>query len=208
MAAKAGVATYILAGGESSRMGRDKAMIDIGGAPLIVRIAELVMPLTGDPVVIGPPDRYAHLKMRVVPDDVHGLGPLGGIATSLRDSQQPWNLILGCDLPLLTVEWLQYLINRALVSRADAVLPQNAAGLEPLCAMYRTRCATTVRAAIERDVRKVTDGLANLDVVRIEPREWGVFDADGHLFKNLNSPKDIEEIAALLERKYGKAAMQ
>ncbi len=202
-----GVAAYILAGGESSRMGRDKALLDFGGVPLIQHIASLVQPLTGTPVVVGPSDRYVNLKLRVIPDDAQGVGPLGGIATALRDSREPWNLILGCDMPLLTSEWLAHLIDRALNSEADAILPQSAHGAEPLCAMYRKRCEASIMKAIARGVRKVTDCVAALSIERIEPEEWKTFDSSGLLFRNLNSPQDIEDIAATLERKYGKVAL-
>jgi molybdopterin-guanine dinucleotide biosynthesis protein A len=189
-------------------MGRDKALLDFGGTPLILRIASLAQPLTGAPAIVGPPDRYANLNLRVIPDDAAGIGPLGGIATALRDSREPWNLILGCDLPLLTSEWLAYLIDRALVSAADAIVPQSAAGAEPLCAMYRKSCEANVAKSIARGVRKVTGCLAALKIERIEPHEWKAFDACGLLFRNLNSLKDIEEIAAALERKYGKVALR
>jgi molybdopterin-guanine dinucleotide biosynthesis protein A len=208
MAKRDGVAAYILAAGKSSRMGKDKALLDFGGTPLILHIASLAEPLTGAPVIVGPPDRYANLNLRVIPDDEPGIGPLGGIATALRDSREPWNLILGCDLPLLTSEWLAYLIDRALVSAADAIVPQSAAGAEPLCAMYRKSCEASIAKAIARGVRKVTGWIAALKVERIEPHEWKAFDASGLLFRNLNSLKDIEEIAAALERKYGKVALR
>jgi molybdopterin-guanine dinucleotide biosynthesis protein A len=207
MAKRGGVAAYILAGGKSSRMGRDKALLDFGGTPLILRIASLAQPLTGAPAIVGPPHRYANLNLRVIPDDAPGIGPLGGIATALRDSREPWNLILGCDLPLLTSEWLAYLIDRALASAADAIVPQGTAGAEPLCAMYRKSCEAGIVKVIAHGVRKVTDGIAELSIERIEPREWKKFDSSGLLFRNLNFPKDIEDIAATLERKYGKVAL-
>src|SRR5208282_6089559 len=128
MSRRQGVAGYILAGGESSRMGRDKALLVIGGAPLVGRTAALVALLTGPPTIIGAPERYESFGYRVIGDDAPGLGPLGGIATALRDSRESWNLIVGCDLPFLTNEWLAYLIDRALRSQADAVVPQSAAG--------------------------------------------------------------------------------
>jgi molybdopterin-guanine dinucleotide biosynthesis protein A len=203
---KAGVAAYILAGGASSRMGRDKALIGFGGMPLVLHIAALAEPFTGLPTIVGPPERYAKLNLRVVADDAPGLGPLGGIATALRDTRAEWNLILGCDLPFLTSEWLKYLIDRALRSAADAVLPHGAAGAEPLCAMYQKRCEMRIVDAITRGVRRVTDGLVELDVERIVPEDWKAFDTGGLLFKNMNSAKDLEEISAALERKYGRVA--
>ncbi len=74
----------------------------------------------------------------------------------------------GCDLPLLTSEWLAYLIDRALVFAADAIVPQSAAGAESLCAMYRKGCEANIAKAIARGVRKVTGWIAELNVERIE----------------------------------------
>lgn len=208
MAKTDSVAAYILAGGKSLRMGRDKALLDFGGTPLILHIASLVQPLTGPPSVVGPPDRYANLNLRVIADDEPGAGPLGGIVTALRNSREPWNLVLGCDLPLLTSEWLAYMIDRTLASSADALVPQSAAGVEPLCAMYRKNCEAIIAKEIARGVRKVTDALAQLNVEHIEPHEWKCFDPSGQLFRNLNSLKDVEEIAAALQQRYGKVALQ
>jgi molybdenum cofactor guanylyltransferase len=198
-----GVATYILAGGESSRMGRDKAMLAPGGIPMILRIAEIVAPLAGPPIIIGPPSRYSALGYTVIPDDLPGIGPLAGIATALRHSNQPWNLILGCDLPFLTSNWLDYLVARAIESNADVVVPQSHAGPEPLCAMYRKTCVTAVLAAIANGIRKVTDAYAGLTVESVLPQEWKSFDETGQLFKNMNTPEDFQEAEAMFEDDLG-----
>ena len=203
MPPKDDAAAYILAGGQSSRMGRDKAMLAPGGVPLLMRTAALLAPLAGPPVIIGPPQRYSALGYRVIPDDSPGIGPLGGIATALRHTNQPWNLVVGCDLPFLTPEWLDYLLGRAVESKADAVIPQSAAGSEPLCAMYRKTCVTAILAAIERGTRKVTDAFVGLKIDTVPPQEWKPFDESGHLFKNMNTPEDFEEADAILEDELG-----
>jgi molybdopterin-guanine dinucleotide biosynthesis protein A len=190
------VAGFILAGGESARMGREKAMLKLGGIPIVVRTARLLEPLAGPPSVVGPPERLCGFGLRVVVDDWPGLGPLGGIATALRHADKPWSIILGCDLPYLSGEWLAFLIGRALLSPADALLPQNDGGPEPLCAMYHKRCEPTLVAALARGVRKVTDGLAGLAVAFIPAPEWKAFDSEGRLFKNMNTPSDYEEARA------------
>ena len=198
-----GIAAYILAGGQSSRMGRDKAMLAPGGIPLLLRTAALVAPLAGPPIIVGPPTRYSALGYNVIPDDASGIGPLGGIATALRHSTQPWNLILGCDLPFITSRWLDYLIGRAVESSADAVIPQSAAGAEPLCAVYRKTCVTPVLTAIAAGVRKVTDAFAGLIIESVPPQEWKPFDESGQLFKNMNTPEDFEEADAMFEDDLG-----
>jgi molybdenum cofactor guanylyltransferase len=184
---------FILAGGESSRMGRDKALLELDGVALVVRAARLVESVTRTPAIVGAPERLGGLGFAVIPDQWPGAGPLGGIATALHASQSTWNLIVACDLPYLTRAWLENIAARALASAADALLPMNERGAEPLCALYQKKCETVIRAVLERGTRKVTDGLAGLRVEYIEPAEWKAFDSDGFLFKNMNSPADYEE---------------
>lgn len=193
MANRERVGGFILAGGRSSRMGRAKGLLEFGGEPLVVHVARL-LEFTGEaPVVIGPTEVYAHLGIRVVPDDGENLGPLGGISTALRVATCEWNLIVGCDLPFLTREWLEFLIARAIGSSADVVMPLNERGFEPLCAMYRKRARRAITEALEGGVRKITDGLAALTLASIEPAEWKAFDPCGRLFKNVNTPEDYDE---------------
>jgi molybdenum cofactor guanylyltransferase len=184
---------FILAGGESSRMGRDKALLELNGEALIVRAARLVESVAGTCAVVGDSVRLEGLALRVIADDFPGAGPLGGIATALRTSGTEWNLMIACDLPYLTREWLDYLVARADRSDTDIVLPRNERGAEPLCAIYRVICLPAIRAALDAGTRKVTDGLAGIPTAFVEPSEWKEFDSDGLLFKNMNSPADYEE---------------
>jgi molybdopterin-guanine dinucleotide biosynthesis protein A len=199
------VAGFIMAGGESSRMGVDKGLLEIAGVPMIVRAARLVESVVGAPaVVVGTPEKYRALGLRAIADDGPRCGPLGGIATALRASDAEWNLIVACDLPYLTRKWLEYLLQRARDSDAEAVVPLNLApankrGAEPLCAVYHKGAEQAMRRALERGVRKVTDGLAELRVEVIEPAAWKGFDSDGLLFKNVNTPADYKEA----KRKFG-----
>ena len=193
------VAGFILAGGASSRMGRDKALLEIGGVPLLVRSARLLEPLVAAVTVIGPPERYSALGLRVVPDDSAGLGPLAGLATALRISRTEWDLVVGCDLPYLSAAWLEWLIMRALDSPADALVPETSRGLEPLCAIYRARCAAKLTAALAAGVRKVTDAVAALAPERLTPAQWETIAAGETLFKNMNTPEDYAEARAKLE---------
>lgn len=193
------IAGFILAGGESSRMGRDKALLEFEGVPLLMRTARLVESVVAaPPAIIGNPGGYESFGLRMIADDWPGAGPLGGIATALRASSTAWNLIVACDLPYLTSEWLGYMAARARESQGDAVLAMHARGAEPLCAMYHKRCESTIRAELEGGTRKVTDGLRQLVVEMIGPLEWKSFDSSGLLFKNMNSPEDYEEAKSRL----------
>lgn len=220
------IAGFVLAGGRSSRMGRDKGLLEIGGVPLVVRTARLVESVAGTATVIagaasntnatangdGSVDAstavdananasataYQSLGLRLIGDDWPGAGPLGGIATALRASSAVWSLVVACDLPYLTREWLEYLCARAFASEADAVMAINAGGTEPLCAMYHKRSEAVIRLALERGTRKVKDGIKSIRVETIEASEWKAFDSEGLLFKNMNSPADYEEARARL----------
>jgi len=183
-------------------MGVDKGLLEIAGVPMIARAARLVESVVGSPVVVvGTPEKYRELRLRAIADDWPGCGPLGGIATALAASDAEWNLIVACDLPYLTREWLQYLLQRARDSAEEAVVarnltPANRRGAEPLCAMYHRGSEPELRRALQRGVRKVRDGLAELRVEMIEPAKWKGFDSDGLLFKNVNTPADYEEAKA------------
>jgi molybdenum cofactor guanylyltransferase len=196
MTANPQVGGFVLAGGKSSRMGVDKALLEIDGVSLIGRAARLLQSVTSDPTIIGSTSLYKSVGTPVVADDWLGHGPLGGMATALRVSRTPWNLIIACDLPYLTKAWLDFLIERALKSTADAVVPMNERGPEPLCAMYHKNAENRVRSAVEGGVHKVTDSFARLRVDYVEPQEWKAFASDGLLFKNVNSPADYEEAKA------------
>ncbi|MGB6482572.1 MAG: molybdenum cofactor guanylyltransferase [Candidatus Acidiferrales bacterium] len=187
------IGTFVLAGGRSSRMGRAKGLLPFAGKPLVVHLARLVEFAGEAPIIIGPPSAYGGFGFRVIGDDRRKLGPLGGICTALRVTTHGWNLIVGCDLPFLTREWLEFLIARAMGSAADVVIPVNERGYEPLCAMYRQRAHGAIAAALERGVRKITDALAELTLAPIAPTEWKAFDPRGRLFKNINTPADYEQ---------------
>ncbi|HXN71402.1 MAG TPA: molybdenum cofactor guanylyltransferase [Candidatus Acidoferrales bacterium] len=198
MGADTQVGGFVMAGGQSSRMGRDKALLEIDGVSLLVHAANLLQSVVGTPIVVASPGLYGSLGLRIVADDWPGYGPLGGIATALRASTTNWNLIIACDLPYLTKEWLEFLVGRALKSKAEAVVPMNERGAEPLCAMYHKNAERRIRAAVESGVRKVTGSFAGLRVEYVEPDDWKAFASDGLLFKNMNSPADYEEAKARL----------
>jgi molybdenum cofactor guanylyltransferase len=179
-------------------MGTDKALLTVGGTTLLARAVSLLEPLARAVVIVGPPRLQKETNVKVVQDAYPECGPLGGIATALAAAEQKWNLIIACDLPYLTNEWLQYLIQRATISDGEAVMAENEKGWEPLCAMYRHSLGAKISAALERGVRKVTVGLEDAKVEIVSRAEWKRFDPRGRLFKNVNAPEDYEEARALL----------
>ncbi|MCS6952030.1 MAG: molybdenum cofactor guanylyltransferase [Bryobacterales bacterium] len=177
-------AGFVLAGGSSSRMGRDKALLPLAGATLLEHVAGQVRQATGSVVVIGPPERYAALGLRVVPDLVPGGGPLGGIFTALTRSPAEWNLIVACDLAGIRARFLRDLLEAARDSRADCVAPVDPEGfLQPLCAVWRRACLPVVAQALRQGQRKVLAVLARLSVAPypVAGTAWLV---------NVNTPED------------------
>ena len=174
----------MLAGGKSSRMGRDKALLPFRGGALATHVAATVATAAGSAALIGDPQKYGHLGYPVIPDRTPGAGPLGGIETALSYTAADWNLVLACDMPAAPAEFLRDLLEAAERCNADALVPTAGPSgrLEPLCAVYHRRGAAALRLALDRGVRKVTEALAGLDAV-----PWPVIDFT--CFANLNTPE-------------------
>jgi molybdopterin-guanine dinucleotide biosynthesis protein A len=201
------ISAFILTGGASSRMGKAKALLEFGGEPLIIRIARTIEPLVSRAIAVGPSERYAALGLQVIEDQKFGIvdergkspGPLAGIASALSASRTDWNLILACDLPYLSREWVAWLLARTKVSGAQIIMPRTEGGPEPLAAVYRRECAEPIIAALHRGIRKVTDAMEQLRTDFVTEREWHHIDPDGRVLRNMNSPEDYEEARKWLE---------
>ncbi len=193
------VAAFILAGGASSRMGRNKGLMKIAGEPLIMRTASLLKPLVSRVTVIGPVGTYERLGLRTLPDRIPGMrkvavyqGPLAGIVTALSITSSPWNLIVACDLPYLTAEWIEVMLARAMKSHAQAFVPRTREGLEPLAAAYRRDAYEALAEAFRKGVRKVTDALAVISVETFEQEDFGKSGQNGLVLKNMNTTEDFK----------------
>jgi|SRR5580658_7026675 molybdopterin-guanine dinucleotide biosynthesis protein A len=198
------VAAYVLAGGGSTRFGRDKALAEFRGKPMLTRMMELMRGVAPGVKVVAAAGKYGDGGAEILEDRWPGEGPLGGIVTALLETQQrepacDWNLMVSCDMPFLTAEWLRFLAGRAAKSAAQVVVPHSAHGPEPLCACWRTDAASTLQAAFERGVRKVTQGIALLDAEVLDERDWKRFDSAGRLFWNMNTAADYEEARRIVE---------
>jgi molybdopterin-guanine dinucleotide biosynthesis protein A len=189
-------------------MGRDKGLLKIAGQPLIVRTARLVEPLVSSVGIVGPPEPYDTLGLRAIADHNFGAsgknsrlqGPLAGIATALAATDTMWNLILACDLPYLTHEWVDWLLARAANSQQQIVMPRTARGPEPLAAVYHRDCAEPIAASLARGVRKVAEAIEQFQVDFVFEREWRHIDPGGRVLRNMNTPADYDEAVALLEK--------
>ncbi|MDX2179869.1 MAG: molybdenum cofactor guanylyltransferase [Bryobacteraceae bacterium] len=177
-----GCGAYILCGGASRRMGRDKALLDFGGRPLALDLAARIAGALGTRAkLVGSPDRYGHLGLPVVADLRADCGPLAGIEAALADSDFERNLILACDMPTLSVE----IIARLAAVPGDCVVAETPDGrMHPLCAVWPKKLLPLVQDALDRDLRRVLDALREIDIVRLPidrlvnantPEEWATF---------------------------------
>jgi molybdopterin-guanine dinucleotide biosynthesis protein A len=198
------MAGYILAGGASSRFGGDKALAVIGGRSMLKRMMDLLREVTEPVKVVAAPGKYALADAEIVEDHWPGEGPMGGIITALEDAKRvaapaEWNLIVSCDMPFLTREWLAFLCDQARKSEAQVVLARSAHGMEPLCACWRTDTAEVLRGGFERGVRRVNEGITLLRAEVLDEVDWKRFDSAGRLFWNMNTAADYEKARQILE---------
>ena len=194
----------ILAGGQSSRMGQDKALIEIQGVPLLRRVYDVARCCAPAVSVVTPwPERYRALLPRsctliqeaplenAAGNAVLGHGPLVGFAQGLAQVTTAWVLLLACDLPQLQAEPLQAGIERLVSSpdRAIALLPRHAKGWEPLCGFYHRRCLTDLEFFIQQGGRSFQKWLEQ-QIVEVLPI------SNPHLLFNCNTPDDLQAIRA------------
>ena len=199
-----GVVGYVMAGGASTRFGFDKARAELNGQPMLKRMCALLKAITTSVGVVAASGRYGDSDQRVVEDRWPGEGPLGGIITALMDARErnhrhAWCLIVGCDMPFLTGEWLTYLTDRALASSSAIVAPQSSAGLEPLCSCWHTGATGKLQYAFEDGIRKVTEAMKRVSMEVVDEGDWARFDKSGRLFWNMNTPAEYEEARRILE---------
>ncbi len=198
MSGNPNVRGYVLAGGASSRFGTDKALAELQGKSMITRTVDLLGSVCSSVAIVAPVNKVTDSSIETVPDRWPGEGPLGGILTALlhareKDTKESWNLVVSCDMPFLTTEWLCFLAWRASESRAEAAIPKSAQGWEPLCSCWLASATEMILPLFEAGTRKITEALNVLHVEILDERDWKRFDSSGRLFWNMNTVEDYEE---------------
>ena len=186
-------AGFVLAGGRSSRMGRDKALLMLGGRTLVERAVSKLEAVCERVGIAGGAEELAKFG-RVVPDERPGCGPLGGIVAALESSEFEWNIFLPVDVPLVGVDFVRRLGERCLASEAVAVVARVDGQVQPLCAGYHRRIVTRLRAGLEKGdfkVMRVVEGVGEVEFVEIQE--------PGIQFLNLNTPEEFAEAELYLD---------
>ncbi len=187
-----GVTGVVLAGGASSRMGRNKAALQIQGKPLLTRVVERLKRAITAVMVVGPPElRSLSSGVLVVPDAQPGLGPLGGIATALQTATTSHIFVVGCDMPFVEPALVRRMIDCSIESPdADAIVLRSARGTEQLHAVYKRTCLPHITLQLAQGDRSVRHLLQNVRVLEIGPEEAAKYDPAGLSTFNVNWPED------------------
>jgi molybdopterin-guanine dinucleotide biosynthesis protein A len=193
----------VLAGGKSSRLGRDKALLPIGGQPMLARTVQSLSALTDDLIVVSnEPKSHGSLALaaRLVPDLEPGQGSLMGVYSGLRVARHAHALVVACDMPLLSIPLLWYMIG--LTQGYDVVIPRLNGLLEPLHAIYGKACLPPMSRLLDQGQRKITSFFQDVRVRYVEEDEIDAFDPGRLSFLNVNSLADWDR-ARLLLREVG-----
>jgi len=185
------VTVIVLAGGQNSRMGRDKALVTLGGTPLLARVCQAAVAAGAAPVrIVTPrPARYRHrvpTECTFCCERDRGQGPLAGLVAGLERTETEWALVLACDLAGLNAAELRHWMAQ-LPKGADgtvAQLPFRSARWEPLCGFYRRDCLPSLRAYLESGQRSLQGWLAQQPVRALAVR-------DPKVLWNCNAPADL-----------------
>lgn len=190
----------ILAGGRGRRLGgADKSALVIGTRSILDRQIALLRALTPHLLIVTNDRSRVHASgVRVVEDRIAGAGALGGVYTALEEASTDHVLIIGCDMPFLTGSFLTYLIDQA--GDADVVVPRDARGWHPLCALYARRVSAGLHARIDAGDLRVAAALQDMAVRELGPDVLAPFDPDGRLLLNVNTPEDYERALSIADR--------
>jgi molybdopterin-guanine dinucleotide biosynthesis protein A len=205
------VSVVINAGGKSSRMGADKALLDLGGQTMIERILAETKGLGEQIIVTNTPERFAHLGLPLAADVIPDKGALGGLYTCIHTAPTLYTLVLACDMPFVARPLLEYMLS--LAPEFDAVVPRltptpapppsetaptgEGSGVtvkeaEPFRAVYSKACLNPIRRALEAGKMRVISFFPDNNVRWVEEDEIRQFDPELLTFMNCNTPEELE----------------
>ncbi len=187
----------VLAGGQSRRMGRNKALLELNGQTLIARVLDRLA-LLCDELIVSTNDveLYADLPARVVPDLVPGWGALGGVHAGLAAASNERAVVVACDMPLLNLPFLRYM---AVVSPGyDVVVPHVGGFYEPLHAVYNVCCVEPIAQLIAEGSQRITDLYRRVRLRELGEEDVRLFDA-ALSFVNVNTPQEWSELQRLMD---------
>lgn len=190
-------AGIVLAGGKSTRMGTNKALLPLGKETMLATVVAALRPLFSDIIVVtNTPELYRDLKARLVPDVIPGRGPLSGFHAGLLASTYRYNFIVACDMPFLQPSFIMYLLEQA--PGYDVVVPRRGEYLQPLHAVYSRHCLKAIEDCLIEGKYKAFAFYPRVKVRYVDvDRLVGSNDPE-KIFFNINTPDDLARARRML----------
>ena len=184
---------FVLAGGQSTRMGVDKAFVQLEGCTLLAHALALAKNVTSDVRIVGSPQKFAAFG-EVVEDEFPQHGPLAGIHAALRASSSELNLMLAVDMPFVEVLFLEYLFQEA--ARLESVMvtiPRAAGAWQTLCAVYRKPFANLAEQALRQGKNKIDPLFRDIEMRVVDEHELTQQNFSPEMFRNLNTLEELKQ---------------
>ncbi|MCW0482300.1 molybdenum cofactor guanylyltransferase [Gaoshiqia sediminis] len=189
----------ILAGGQSHRMGFNKALAMLDGKPLIEFVVDNLRKITQSLILSTGSEFFEYKNLQVVPDLHPGFGPLGGICSALKSSKTNLNLVLSCDMPLVSSSFLSFLAEEARRHPAPITLPVDKYGYwQPLCAVYRKDVLPALYEALSRNELKIITAIRETHPRVIQFMEWHP-SFQNMSFLSINTPEALKQAESVLD---------
>ncbi len=186
MSASAGITGVVLAGGESRRMGTDKAFVEIEGVPMIQRVLHALSACCSEVLIVAKePSAYEHLSVRVVPDRFALQAPLVGVCSGLQAAATPWAFVVACDMPYLSPDAVRLLAG--LAKGYDAAVPRVEGRWHPLHAVYATATLPLFEAHLAAGERRMWAAVEALRVRQVTAAELEAVDPGLRTLHNVNT---------------------
>ncbi len=197
--------SVILAGGKSSRLGRNKPLQLLDGKSLIQHVVDRLGSVSTEIIMVTAEGQLipcsSSVMIKTVSDEYVGRGPLAGLYSGLAASRGDSALVVGCDMPFLNVNLLAHMYR--ISSTFDAVVPRVEDKVEPLCAVYSRNCIPAIRELLKREQLKINRLFSMVNVRYVGETEIDTFDPEHLTFFNINSRADLAKAHELL---YGRDA--
>ena len=186
-------AAFVLAGGQSTRMGADKAFVQLEGRTLLAHALALAKSVSSDVRIVGSPQKFAAFG-EVVEDEFPQHGPLAGIHAALRASSSELNLMLAVDMPFVEVRFLEYLLGEAARHESAMVtIPRAAGAWQTLCAVYRKPFADLAEQALRQGKNKIDPLFCDIEMRIVEEHELTQQNFSPEMFRNLNTLEELKQ---------------
>ena len=195
-ASLSGITGIILAGGKSSRYGKNKAFVEVDGIRLIERVIRVMSSVFPHLILItNSPHEYAYLQLPMIEDLIKGLGPIGGIFTGLEAISDEAGFFVACDMPFLNGRLIHHMAG--IEDDFDAVLPRLGWKIEALHALYSRRCLPAIKEAIDKKEYQIIKFFNKIQVRYIDEDEIRAFDPKLRCFFNVNRPEELSTASEL-----------